>query len=69
MALECGNNWQEMSGGKLGTLINSRHTRATYKMKDLITQAKGQWAACDTLPQALQHDLVMAALFKRTTHG
>ena len=40
-----------------------------YEMKKLNTQAKGQQTACDTLPQALQHDLVMTALFKKTIHG
>ena len=40
-----------------------------YEMKKLNTQAKGQQAACDTLPQALQHDLVMTALLKKTTHS
>ena len=33
------------------------------KCKKLNTQAKGQWAACDTLPQALQCDLMMITLF------
>ena len=40
-----------------------------YEMKKLNPQAKGQWAACDTLPQALWHDLMMTALFKKTIHG
>ena len=39
------------------------------KQKKLITQAKQQRAACDTLPQAVQHDLMMTTLFKRTIHG
>ena len=30
-ALEDRNNWWEMSGGKLGTLVNSRHMRATLQ--------------------------------------
>ena len=30
-ALECGNNWQEMSGRKLGTLIDSRRMRVTLQ--------------------------------------
>ena len=35
-----------------------------YEMKKLNTWAKGQQAACDTLPQALWHDLVTTTLFK-----
>ena len=34
-------------------------------LKILEPQVVGQQAACDTLPQALQHDLVMTALLKQ----
>ena len=68
--LKHGNKWWETSGGKPGTLTNLRHTSVPYyETKMLNTQAKGQWAACDTLPQALWHDLMMTTLFKKTTHG
>ena len=30
-ALEHGNNWQEMSDGKLGTLVDFRHMRVTLQ--------------------------------------
>ena len=57
---------QETSGGKLGTLTNHRHASATLqKCENLDPRAIGQWAAHDTLPQALQHDLVMNALLKQ----
>ena len=36
------------------------------KLKKLDPWAIGQWAAHDTLPQALQHDLMMNALLKQT---
>ena len=34
-------------------------------LKILEPQVAGQWATCDTLPQALWHDLVMTALLKQ----
>ena len=34
------------------------------KFKKLDPQAIGQWVACDTLPQALWHNLMMGALLK-----
>ena len=37
------------------------------QFKNLDPQAIGQWAAHDTLPQALWHDLVMTALLKQMT--
>ena len=40
-ALEHGNNWWEMSGGKPGTLVNPRHRRATLLNEKLVTRAKG----------------------------
>ena len=59
-----GNKWQE-----------TRHTRKPQaheghatKFRKLNTWAKGQQAACDTLSQALQHDLMMTALFKKKQH-
>ena len=56
----------EISGGKLGTLASYRHARAILpNFETLDPQVVGQWAACDTLPQALQHNLVMTALLKQ----
>ena len=54
--------WEQVVG-------NQAHSQASgtqgphYEMKKLNTWAKGQWAACDTLPQALRHDLMMTTLF------
>ena len=53
-ASKCGNNWWEMGGGKLGTIVAFRHMSISlYKIKFNLPGQKGQWAACDTLPQAL----------------
>ena len=42
MASECGNNWWEMGGGKLGMLIAFRHTSASlYKIKFNLPRPKG----------------------------
>ena len=38
------------------------------KFENLDPWAIVQWEACDTLPQALWHDLMMTALLKMTTH-
>ena len=43
-----------------------RHTEGhTMKFENLDPWAIAQWAAYDTLPQALRHDLVMNALLKQ----
>ena len=56
----------ETSGGKLGTLTSYRHARAILpNFETLDPWVAGQWAAHDTLPQALQHDLMMTALLKQ----
>ena len=60
--------WEQVVG-------NWAHSQASgmrgphYEMKKLNTWAKGWWAAHDTLPQALWHDLVVTALFKKPIHG
>ena len=58
-----GNEWQEAGY----TCRLQAYERHSTKMKILITQAKGQWAAHDTLPQALRHNLMVAVLFKNNT--
>ena len=50
----------------LVTLTSYRHARAILlNFETLDPRVVGQWAAHDTLPQALQHNLVMTALLKQ----
>ena len=63
--LSVGNKWWETGHTRKPQACEGH----AMKCKKLNTWAIGQWAAHDTLPQALWHDLVMTALFKMTTHS
>ena len=60
-----GNNWQEMSGRKLGTPVNPRHTRATLQNEKLITQAKGDSGQHVTLSPRLSSITLWWLLYLR----